>query len=144
MAGTFVTIYEPEMREFVESQGFTEIFLDRTQEIVYSKVVAKRTCVRIYTSVAHGKSRDIGEDAIRVSLVYKRPDGEITGIGKTAHVKRIDTWKMNLQKRLDMWTLLQGPTCPQCQSPTKKRKGKYGEFFGCVQYPACQGVVRLP
>ena len=27
--------------------------------------------------------------------------------------------------------------CPKCGSPLVKRKGKYGEFIGCSNYPAC-------
>ena len=35
-----------------------------------------------------------------------------------------------------------GP-CPQCGSPMAKRKGPFGEFFGCSKYPQCKGVRKL-
>jgi len=35
------------------------------------------------------------------------------------------------------------PPCPLCKGPTRKRKGKNGEFCGCVRYPACTGIVPL-
>ena len=35
-----------------------------------------------------------------------------------------------------------GP-CPLCGSPMAKRKGPYGEFFGCSKYPQCKGVRKL-
>lgn len=28
--------------------------------------------------------------------------------------------------------------CPQCHSRLKKKKGRYGKFFGCSSYPACR------
>lgn len=29
-------------------------------------------------------------------------------------------------------------TCPQCGSPMVLRHGKYGNFYGCSQYPKCR------
>lgn len=31
-----------------------------------------------------------------------------------------------------------GP-CPICSGPTEERKGPYGKFFGCKDYPKCRG-----
>ncbi len=33
-------------------------------------------------------------------------------------------------------------TCPECQSPMRKRQGKYGDFWGCSRYPECTGMLR--
>ena len=30
--------------------------------------------------------------------------------------------------------------CPQCGAEMVRRKGKYGEFYGCSNYPACRGA----
>jgi len=30
-----------------------------------------------------------------------------------------------------------GFVCPECGAQLTKRTGKYGEFFGCVNYPRC-------
>lgn len=30
--------------------------------------------------------------------------------------------------------------CPQCGAEMVKRRGKYGEFYGCSNYPACRGT----
>lgn len=32
--------------------------------------------------------------------------------------------------------------CPKCGSPLMKRNGKFGEFWGCVGYPACRYTER--
>lgn len=37
----------------------------------------------------------------------------------------------------------QGPQCPQCRSPMRKREGPYGEFWSCQRYPDCRGTRRL-
>jgi len=33
------------------------------------------------------------------------------------------------------------PNCPKCGSPMVLREGKWGEFWGCSDYPACDGIV---
>lgn len=30
--------------------------------------------------------------------------------------------------------------CPDCGQPMKSRKGQYGTFWGCVNYPICRGT----
>jgi hypothetical protein len=33
-----------------------------------------------------------------------------------------------------------GPgNCPICKGPTKKKLGKFGEFYGCILFPKCKG-----
>lgn len=34
--------------------------------------------------------------------------------------------------------------CPKCQSEMKLRFGRFGPFLGCINYPDCKGVVRIP
>lgn len=31
------------------------------------------------------------------------------------------------------------PPCPKCGKPCKLRTGKYGQFYGCSQFPKCKG-----
>ena len=40
------------------------------------------------------------------------------------------------------------PTCPTCHRPMVRRMAKKGEhsgkaFWGCPNYPACRGIVRI-
>lgn len=35
-----------------------------------------------------------------------------------------------------------GPRCPKCRSETKLRTGRRGAFYGCTQYPTCDGTVQ--
>lgn len=32
------------------------------------------------------------------------------------------------------------PACPSCNGPMRRRSGKYGEFWSCMNYPACKGT----
>ncbi len=32
--------------------------------------------------------------------------------------------------------------CPYCKIPLVLRKGKYGEFYGCVNYPKCRYILK--
>jgi hypothetical protein len=34
------------------------------------------------------------------------------------------------------------PSCPLCGDLMKKRSGKFGEFWGCVNFPDCKGTKR--
>lgn len=36
------------------------------------------------------------------------------------------------------------PPCPDCGGATRQRKGKSGDFWGCLRYPDCTGVVNPP
>jgi restriction system protein len=35
------------------------------------------------------------------------------------------------------------PTCPACNSAMVKRSGKYGPFWGCSRFPACEGTKNI-
>lgn len=34
-------------------------------------------------------------------------------------------------------------SCPQCGAPMVRRKGKFGEFYGCSDFPRCRGTRRI-
>lgn len=35
------------------------------------------------------------------------------------------------------------PKCPNCGKPMIKRSGKFGEFYGCSDFPKCRGTVNI-
>lgn len=35
----------------------------------------------------------------------------------------------------------EGPPCPKCASKTSLRQGRYGPFYSCSRYPACDGKI---
>ncbi|WP_145009763.1 DNA topoisomerase III [Pseudomonas oryzihabitans] len=36
-----------------------------------------------------------------------------------------------------------GPSCPLCQGKMAQRKGKSGDFWSCLRYPDCKGLVNI-
>ena len=142
MSGNYTRIHESEMRTLLEAQGFKEVKIDGTREIVYGKIMSKNLCLRVYTSVAYGESRGCGSDAIRVCLVYRKADGSIVGVGSDTKVYRIETWKKNLMKRLEKWDALKSPDCPLCASPMRVKRGPWNDFWGCIEYPECRGTCQ--
>ena len=37
----------------------------------------------------------------------------------------------------------EGPPCPDCSGVTRLRQGRFGSFYGCLRYPACNGTVNI-
>ncbi len=35
-------------------------------------------------------------------------------------------------------TVLEDGKCPKCRHPLTLREGKFGQFWGCTNYPACK------
>ncbi|MDP8961340.1 MAG: type I DNA topoisomerase [Actinomycetota bacterium] len=33
--------------------------------------------------------------------------------------------------------------CPECGKPMVSRSGRFGEFYGCIGYPTCKGIVNV-
>jgi hypothetical protein len=47
-----------------------------------------------------------------------------------------------LKQTLDNWTG-ESTSCPKCGKVMAKRKGKFGEFWGCTGYPDCNGSRQI-
>jgi len=142
----YYRIEKQEMVDLLEGFGFERVPLPDTTEMVYSYILNKpdvRVYLQVYTSIdpRTGCARDRGEDAIRCIFL----DTE-TGkpVGKTARIHRLETWKKNLTNRLRTMVLLAPKlsevSCPTCGSQMARRKGQFGPFYGCVNFPDCRGV----
>ena len=35
-----------------------------------------------------------------------------------------------------------GPPCPICKKETRLRRGRHGDFYGCIGYPECKGIAK--
>lgn len=67
-----------------------------------------------------------------LSVFYKLLQENVgESISKTEHVDNI------YKARRDYEEKLSSGICPRCGGSLIKRKGKYGEFFGCSNYPEC-------
>jgi len=131
----------------LESQGFVQVAVPRTIELVFGKRVDQdnlQLTLRIYTGInPSGSSRGVGKDAIRVML-FMRSDGEIVKLGGSKRVNRVQNWKRNLQARINSWLdFMPKHKCSQCGSPMLPRKGKNGNFLGCSKYPECKNTMSV-
>lgn len=139
---TYKNITRQEMEYFLLSQGFRLVQLPGTLELVYGKRVDQghmALTLRVYTGIVEEESRDVGDDAIRVNLFLRLPDGKVVKVGGSKRVHRVQGWKKNLQARLDGWLdYLPKDACPKCGLPMVPREGRNGKFLGCVGYPQCK------
>ena len=144
--GTFVNVSRQEMADFLIPQGFREIKIPNTVEIVFAKRVHQdnfELSLRIYTGInPTGVSRGVGEDAIRVCL-FIRNDGLITKLSGDKRVNRTTNWRKNLQLRLDRWLENMPAHRCSCGMPMIPRKGKNGTFLGCSTFPRCKETRAL-
>lgn len=133
----YTQITYQEFQQIMTEQGFKENGFNIAGEYVFDKHVEYNGVwfyIRVYSSVDKrtNKTRDVGTDAIRVILLTE--DGKTLRGNKW--VNRVETWKENLQKRLDNWINVT-ELCPQCGFPLRNRQGKYGAFIGCSMFPKC-------
>lgn len=147
---TYYAIPEGAMRQFLESQGFKEVTVPRTREIVYGKRHGDLS-LRVYTSIVLGSAREVGTDAIRVAIFYRDEQKRIFKVGDGKRVHRVEGWKKNLQNRINHWNEMASPhRCPCCSAPMFRRKVKnktskaYGtQFLGCCTWrdTKCDGTI---
>ncbi len=150
---TFTPITQQDAEAFLFPQGFAPVTLDGVSELVYGKRVDRdglTLSLRVYTGInPNGESREKGTDAIRVTLFWRRPDGEIKMASGSKRVHRVEGWRKNLQARID--TIQPGRACTEvhvvdgkpvkCGAPMVERKSKRGKFLGCTNYPHCKGTA---
>ena len=141
---TYVNITDGEMAAFLVPQGFQLITLPGTKELVFAKLIKHDGLVlslRVYSSInPDGDSRDVGEDAIRADLWWRKDqNAQPKRVGSSKRVHRVQGWRSNLQARLDNWIEFAPVKCA-CGSPMVRRHGGFGDFMGCSQYPACRNT----
>lgn len=144
----YYNISTEEMNNFLVPQGFSQVTLPGTRELVYGKRVDgnnMKMTLRVYTGIdPSGQSRDVGEDAMRVNLFVKLPSGEIKKLFGSKRVHRVKGWMKNLQSRInDALQQMPQRMCEKCGLPMILREGKSKttgkpySFYGCVGYPSC-------
>lgn len=84
-----------------------------------------------------GKARSKGSDAIRLVAWSKHVDRPIHGREKTL---RIETWCKNLTEKVEWYFYNTNEVitiCEECGGVMILRDGRFGEFYGCSNYPRC-------
>lgn len=144
MSGTYTEITESEMESllcdelgFRRAVTFGEGANERVYDYSFDTKSGERLALVVYSSIDErsGVSRDSGNDAIRVVLMWRDTEGfEWKAIGSTKRVNRIGTWRKNLRKRLSNWKNMLEGRCGDCGAPLTVRRGQHGKFLGCVRY----------
>lgn len=159
MPAKFYPITQEEMTEFLTGQGFQPLDLKGVYELVFGKVFSfsegkLKLSLRVFTAINkpsdavqqpllhHGRSREKGKDAIRIQFFWRKFEGfEPIPVGAGAKCLRVENWKDNLAKAIKTVSKQTISSCPKCQAPMTKRKGQYGEFWGCSTWKTtkCDG-----
>lgn len=101
--------------------------------------------LRTYSTIDErtDKARSKGSDAIRLVIWDKNIEMPIGGRKKTL---RIETWRKNLRKKIkslvEEWEDIVA-ICDDCGDLMVLRDGKYGEFYGCRNYPSCDNTEQI-
>lgn len=101
--------------------------------------------LRCFTTIDKGtrKARGKGADAIRLVVWNKQKRRPMGGRKKTLRIK---TWRKNLGDKIDDLMAHQKDytqMCDECGSWMVIRDGKYGEFYGCSNYPECDNTMEI-
>jgi len=130
----------------IEMQDFEKVDVNNCMEIVYERDTGKTLSghplrLRVYSSVdiRTEYSRPNGKDAIRVVLMWK--DRFVCG---TKRVHRIETWAKNLLNRIETIEDTDTYICIDCEIPMVVKKGKFGRFYGCTNFPRCKHSFDIP
>lgn len=63
-----------------------------------------------------------------------------TGYTKEAKKEHVSEIRQDTQER---YIKIKNGICPRCGGTLIKRKGKYGSFLGCSNYPKCRFTENL-
>lgn len=155
MTSRYVPINKQDMDDLlIEQMGFQIVNIAGTYEYVYERQVETKAgfkhpySVRVYSSVDmhSGWTRENGTDAIRLVLWDMNHDEPIHAAEK--RVYRTKGAKNNLRERArDLFREVMDPNhhCPCCNAHMVVRKGRNGNFLGCVEFrhTGCKGTRRV-
>lgn len=122
-----------------EHQYTVKVFDKRQPDIDQKKRIVIRSSVG-----SDGIAKDTGNDSIRLWVEYH--NGEVW-----LPLKKLDAWttrrlgwdKRMVDKLRELWkialtTKIENLSCPKCGGSLILRSGKYGDFYGCSNYPKCR------
>ena len=134
---TYTMISKQQMDDFLSKYNAETVNYQTAMEYIYEFKIHDDLYIRIYSSVdkRSNTSRDIAKDAIRVLLCVHSSNGVVhINNGK---VYRVDNWRENLRIKIDSLSKMIVNRCKICGNYMCLKNGKYGEFYGCINYPNC-------
>lgn len=104
----------------------------------------KRVVIEIRSSIDHsGYAAETGADSIRLYLVHSET-GKPLAEKPDAYTTRIAGWQIRMKEKIS-WLYKKGlemVDCPKCNGVMVLRKGKFGDFYGCNNYPNCKHTMK--
>ena len=86
--------------------------------------------------IADGKP-DVLDDAGKKAVYqYIQENQHVGREARTQHKENVITYQKNLED------LKEKKVCPYCKAELVLRKGKYGTFYGCSNYPKCKYILK--
>ena len=111
------------------SLGFKRDNKVQSKEHVYSRMLKSNMKISVYTSATNdgdGLSvRKVGDDAIRIAVLYHSTEGLVRPVGKKTRINRTGDFKAILERlRTRTFDIMKEPTtyCSHCESPQFKSK----------------------
>ena len=108
------------------------VFLSRAD---ISHVASDSVCLIHNLNTIKTKSTDINLSASKMEYYYNKllELQNSTNISKEEHIQNIHKMQKQLQKGI----------CPRCGGRLELREGKFGQFYGCSNYPKCKFTKNL-
>lgn len=165
---SYESITLPQMGTLLDGLGLSLLTLDGVNEAVYACPLRLyygpddvplenrpyiAMSLRVYTSVVVNRSRSVGEDAIRIVLLYRAlKTGKVLPVHleNVPRVNRTPGWQVRVAERVELLRSMKHlPACPTCGAPMtaiRPRAGqKFDPFLSCIlfQTGVCNGTLKL-
>lgn len=147
---TYVKISRDDFDSFMTKLGFICLNSEQAnKEFIYANTWhGGEYMLKIYSSITdRDDARDVGKDAIRFVL-HTKLEGMYVPVTKGRRVHRVSGWRANLMQRVREMESIglkreENWQCKNCGGHLILREGKYGNFYGCENYPEKRGGCRF-
>ena len=129
------------------------VFSVKLDRVEYGDDVVHEACIHVLAQKKKfAQWLDSEDDKIVANVLLIMIERAITmlnrqleSLGRTFREEGGFREKLSVIRRQGLAEREEGPTCPDCGSPMRKRKAKAGknvggEFWGCSKYPQCNGL----
>ena len=138
MSRKYTDISREEFEEFMRPYKAKTSIRSPEGEIIFRIPLKNDFSIWIYSTInpMSGMSRNRGEDAIRMVLMYKNTKA----VMKESKTLRTSNWKQNLEAKIkELKDRTTEYRCPWGHPLVKRtRKDGKGSFYGCATYPDCK------
>ena len=144
---SYVAIHRNVFEAEMTAMGFTIVNLPGTFELVYERKIPNTDYgVRIFSSIDKHTaiSRDVGADAIRVTLwnyAKNRPIKMDRRVNRTGTEKGV--LERTRERARELWGWCTKHQCSCGHGIMVERSGKNGKFLGCSNYPDCTNTAPI-